>query len=203
MNSKQELWIAGAGAHAKVVAEAAMAAGWRLAGVYDPNLRCRELAGVPVTDTAPAQPGLMFVAAIGDNIARKAEFERLVSRGWKPITVIHPSACVSPAASVAAGSVVMAQAVLQADCSIGENCIVNTASVVEHDCTLSAHSQIGPGSVLCGKVILREGAFVGAGATVIPEQEIGAWAIVAAGATVVKPVEGRTTVAGTPARERA
>lgn len=196
----RELWIVGAGGHAKVVADAAIAAGWLIGGVYDPNMRRGELSGVTVVDTVPNQVGLQFVVAVGDNSVRKLEFERFVSLGFSPVAIIHPSACISGSASVAAGTVVMARAVLQADCAVAENCIINTAAVVEHDCTVSAHSHVGPGSVLCGGVVAKEGAFIGAGATIIPDQEVGEWAVVAAGATVISKVVKRTTVVGTPAQ---
>lgn len=66
------------------------------------------------------------------------------------INVIHSTSYVSRSASLGRVSVVLANAVLNAESEIGENVIVNTGAIVEHDCLVGDHCHIASGAVLGG-----------------------------------------------------
>ncbi len=206
----RELILLGAGGHASVVAESAVAAGWRVVGYLanEPTreMRCAALA-VPWLGTVeqPTADGVRLLeqavkvhAAVGDARVRErwsARFgpERLA-------TIVHPTACVSPSATIGPGSYIGAFAAINASASIGISVIINTSAIVEHGVRIGAFTHCAPRSTMAGLADIGERTLVGAGAVVLPFVKVGADAIVGAGAVVHRDVASGITVAGTPAR---
>lgn len=191
------LVLLGAGGHAKVVLSLARAAGLALHGVCDPLLARQGVAqwrGLPVLGgdealDALAPSAVALALGIGQLVQgtlRRDVYERLARRGFRFPALVHPHAWVDPSAVLADGVQVMAGAVVQADCRVGENTIVNTRASLDHDCRIGAHVHVAPGACLCGTVRVGDGAFVGAGATVLPNLTLGEHAVVAAGATLAR-----------------
>lgn len=200
------LAIFGASGHGKVVADAAEAAGWQEVVFFDdawPGLQENGPWLVngdteALMDSLGAYDGV--VVAIGNNVIRANKQVQLVNAGAAVVSIIHPDATVSPHAKVGFGSVVFAQAVVNACATVGVGVIVNTGSVVEHDCMVGDFSHIGPDAVLAGGVRLQEQCWVGAGASVRQLLEVGKAAVVGMGAVVTKDVSTGSVVAGNPAR---
>lgn len=196
-----DLFLIGAGGHAKVVLAAAQAAGRSVHGIVDddPAQHGTRLLGVPVVGGLEAlPPRVEVVVCVGDNAARQRIVARLDDRAWA--TLVHPRAWVHASARLGAGTVVIAGAVVQPDARIGAHAIVNTSASVDHDAVLGDFVHVAPGARLAGGVRLGDGAFVGLGAQVLPGRTVGAWATVGAGGTVLRDVEPGTTVVGVPAR---
>jgi sugar O-acyltransferase (sialic acid O-acetyltransferase NeuD family) len=200
------LAILGASGHGKVVADAASLSGWVEIVFFDdawPAVakngpwavvgRSRDL----LTKAAEFDGA---VVAIGNNGIRMARQQELVSAGLKLITVVHPSAVVSPHAFVGVGSVVFANAVINACATLGAGCIVNTGAVVEHDCEVGGFSHLSPNAVLAGGVKAGQKVWVGAGATVKQLVALGDEVIVGMGSAVLRNVPAGKTVVGVPAR---
>ena len=82
---------------------------------------------------------LMSFVAIGDNAMR----ERLSQLGYQFINVVHPSAQIGTAKCT--GTYFAANSFIGNGATVGNFCIVNTASVLEHDSTLGDYSHIAPG----------------------------------------------------------
>jgi UDP-perosamine 4-acetyltransferase len=195
-----KLLVVGAGGHAKVVLDAARAAGFDIAGVVGTRSDKKEVAGHPVTLDANSVRADGFIVAIGDNRARARVFGEYVGMGLRPITVIHPSTTLAETVSVGAGTFVAAGVVVNSDAVIGDNAILNTSCVVEHDVVVGDHALIGPNSSLCGAVRIGDGVLVGAGCTARPMISIGSWAVCGAGSVVVSDVPPATVCFGVPAR---
>lgn len=205
--------IWGAGGHGKVVADLLRALGHRVVGFVDSdpgklNRRVDSggaavvmLQGTFLERLAAERElpeGIDAVAvAMGDNQRRLECLARLDGRSAPAL--VHPTAVVSPSASLGAGTVVFAGAVINADARIGAAVIVNTAAVVEHDCLVADGAHVSPGATLAGAVRVGERSWIGAGATIIQEIEVGSDAVVGAGAVVIRDVAMDTVVAGVPA----
>lgn len=197
-----ELWLFGAGGHAKVVIGTARAAGWRVGGLIDPRFLTEPayLLGAtvhPGIEVLPRDAALLV--AIGDSRIRRNVVEQTPSERWA--TLIHPKADAADDVQIGAGTVVFSMAVVQPGSSVGRHVIINTAAVVEHDNQLADYAQLATGARLTGGVTIGTGAFIGAGAVVLPEVKIGDWCIVGAGAVVTRDVPDGTTVIGVPAKE--
>jgi sugar O-acyltransferase (sialic acid O-acetyltransferase NeuD family) len=196
-----------------VLAALVRAAGHHVLGVCDPKLAAEGIsrwAGLDVLGDDSALDQLppdrvTLVLGIGQltiGNARERIYAALRARGYGFPALVHPSAWVAPGVVLCEGVQVMAGAVIQPGCTIGENSIVNTRAGVDHDCRIGRDVHIAPGATLCGTVTVEDGAFIGAGATVIQGLRIGARAVVGAGVTLVRDLKPTTTILGSTNRLR-
>lgn len=200
------LAIMGASGHGKVVAEAAMAAGWAAVEFYDQAWPDKQQVGrwTIMGDDAALLNALGrldgVVVAIGNNQIRLGLLRQLHQAGARVVSILHPMACISGSAAMGAGTVVLAGAVVNADAVIGSGAILNTACSVDHDCVLGDAVHVSPGARLAGDVRVGDRSWIGIGASVRQGVRIGAGVIVGAGAAVVADVADGLTVVGVPAR---
>ena len=194
------LLVIGAGGHAKVVVEAAESAGFEVAGVIGLPTDPSEVLGHAVSLSDDGIEAHGFIVAIGNNRTRAEYFGRYRERGLEPLSVIHPSAIVSPTARIGAGTLVMPGVIVNAQADVGSDAILNTGCVVEHDVAIGDHALIGPLACLCGAAGVGPGVLLGAGTTVAPGTRVGEWSTCGAGAAVVSDLPAHALCVGVPAR---
>lgn len=205
--------VTGAGGHARVVADALLCAGFEVLGFTDadPNLWGRTLLGLPVLggddevltrhdiSRVRLANGVGMVDGRTSTLRRRVQ-EALASKGWTFLTVRHPSAVVSPWATLAAGVQVLAGAVVQPGASVALGTIINTRAVVEHDVAIGSWSHVAPGAVICGDARIGTHTHIGAGATVRQGLRVGDRCLVGIGAAVVSNQVDSTILVGVPGR---
>lgn len=201
------LAILGASGHGKVVADLAELLGYHCVFFDDAWPGLSQNGAWPVIgDTAAMLARLREFAgaavAIGNNRIRQDKLQQLQAAGSALPILVHPRACVSRYATLGAGTVVFAGAVVNADAQIGSGVILNTGCSVDHDCVVADAVHVSPGAHLAGAVQVGERAWLGIGCSVRQLLCIGAGAVVGAGAAVVRDVAPGTTVVGVPASER-
>jgi acetyltransferase EpsM len=200
--------ILGAGGHGKVVCDAMLSMGIPAADLIgfvddNPQMVGRTVMGLPVL---PSLEGLKLdrsvrvALGIGDNAARRRQFDQAISLGYEPFTVVHPRAVVGAGCTLGRGVVVFANAVINPDSYIGDNVILNTACSVDHDCRIGAHTHIAPGVRLGGGVTIGEETLMGIGSVVLPYMAVGSRTIVGGGTVVVASIESDCVAVGAPAR---
>lgn len=197
------IYVIGAGGHGRVVAAAALAAGYRLAGFLDDVHPGETVMGIPVLGPVALLAELGTVAAViavGNNAARATLAARYSHVDWQAI--VHPAAWVHESVSPGAGAVVMARAVVQPGAHIGAHAIINTAAVVEHDCRIGDFAHLASGVVLGGSVSIGRCALLGTGVVVRTRACVGEGATVGVGAVVIDDVPARVVAVGCPARPR-
>jgi sugar O-acyltransferase (sialic acid O-acetyltransferase NeuD family) len=198
--------IVGAGGHGKAVADAVVARGAdHLVGFLDDDssLWGRTHFGFPVlgpADSWRTHSIDAIVVGIGENMARKRQFDRLKAAGAKLATVVHPHTTFGKGVVLDDGVVALAQVVVNPDTHVGANTILNTASTVDHDCNIGAHCHLAPGVRIAGDVTLGDGVFAGIGAVVIPGISIGSWSVIGAGAVVIRNAAEGVKLVGVPAK---
>ncbi|MBL3554917.1 MULTISPECIES: acetyltransferase [Marinobacter] len=200
------LAILGASGHGKVVAETAEQVGWQTVTFFDDAWPELEENG-PWTvrgNTQALREHLSdfdgVVVGIGNNRIREEKQSELVRAGATLVSIIHPSAIISPHADIGLGSVVFANSVVNPCAVVGAGVIVNTGAVVEHDCVVGDFAHISPNAVLAGGVTLGHLAWVGACASIRQMLSVGRESVVGMGGVVTKDVEPGVTVVGNPAR---
>lgn len=199
--------LIGAGGHALVVRDAAIAAGRTILGYFDdrpdPPLAplAQRLATIQDLLAGHSRPPGAVILCVGDLAARR----RIL--GAAPPTldwtsVLHPSCIISPEATIAPGVFIGPLAVINAQADIGPHAIINTGAIVEHDCSVGENAHIAPRATLAGAVRIGRDTLMGVGSIAIPSVTIGASSMIGAGAVVVRDLPDRSTALGVPARPR-
>ena len=202
----KRLAILGASGHGKVIADAALLTGWDEVIFYDDAWPEKELNGRwPIVGNTVSllKRELPFdgvIVGIGNNKVRLEKTQQLAQLALPVVTIVHPSAVISPFSTIGCGSVVLASAVVQIDTSIGRATVINTSASVDHDCVLEDGVHISPGAHLAGGVCVGARSWVGIGASIKQLIQIGADVTIGAGAVVVADVADSVTVVGVPAR---
>ena len=144
----KSLLILGAGGHGQVVKEIAIACG------YDPHsiafLDDEALNAIGKLNKARylAQNYDGVSVAIGDNSLRRDITEKLEClEEINIVTLIHPTAYVSPSAVVGKGTVIEPNACINAHSIIGSGCIISVGAIVDHDSSVGDFSHINAGAV--------------------------------------------------------
>ncbi len=198
------IYIYGAGAHGRVIADSALRGGFRNLTFIDDQARVSRLQGFPVLAADVISPsnwiGQPVIVAIGSNLARARIFRQLLEWGAVPTSIIDPTSIIAPSVTIGAGSFLAPGVVINNGASVGANCIVNTRASVDHDCVLGDHTQVSPGVCLAGNVDLGELVMIGVGAVIVPGRRVGRNTVVGAGAVVTRDLGEGVTAWGVPAR---
>ena len=203
--------ILGAGGHARVLLDTLRLLSIEVLGatIEDAENVHDKLPDIPIlgqdtTVFSYSPDSVKLVIGFGTirvNPRRADLFDYFKSKGYSFASVIHPSVILARDVALSEGLQIMAGAVIQAGCELGENCLINTCAVLDHDCRIGAHTHIASGAVLSGAVVVGARSHVGAGATIIQGVRIGSNSVVGAGAVVIRDVGDNETVIGVPARE--
>ena len=201
----QSVIIIGASGHGKVVADIIKKSGDFVTGFLDdnPNLadKFMEFPVLGIIDQYFRYQDKKFVVAIGNAKVREKIVNKLKDVSW--YTAIHPTAVISDMDTVVGeGTVIMANAVINAGAKIGKHCIINTGAIVEHDNQLEDYVHISVGAKLAGTVSVGKSTWIGIGASVSNNLEICADCMIGAGAVIVKNIEEAGTYVGVPAERR-
>ena len=135
-----ELVILGAGGHARVLVAILRAKDLHVAGCIAPEAPdARWPSGIPylgpdsvLATRDPAHTRL--VGGLGgtrSNEARRRLFERAKAAGFAFETVVHPRALIAENVVIEEGAAIMAGAIVQTDCKLCANVIVNTGAIID------------------------------------------------------------------------
>lgn len=207
---KEQIIIVGAGGHARSVMDILIEnQEYDIVGCLDPVCSVRDcveyMEDVPIIGDDSAMESYyhqgitnIFIA-LGDNALRKKVSYQAEQLGYHRINVISRYARISSRASLGSGICVMAGAVINVNCQIGDGCIINTNCSLDHDCRVGDYSHIAPGVAISGTTIVGEGVHIGTNSAVIDGITIGDWSYIGAGAAVVNNIDSHIMAYGVPA----
>lgn len=209
--------IWGATGQAKVVYDILLHEGIEVIHIFDSNANVRPpLPNIPISYGANGLISFIgtlrerqlsscdidCIAAIGgaNGEAREAMTNLMESHGFKPRSLIHKSAIISPLAAIGRNVQILAGSIVGAFVSIGDYTIINSGASIDHDCKIGKNCHLAPQAALAGEITIEDNVFVGTNATILPRLHICAGATIGAGAVVTRNVTGEAVVAGNPAR---
>jgi sugar O-acyltransferase (sialic acid O-acetyltransferase NeuD family) len=217
--SRRELVIIGAGGFGAVAASIAEsmnaasarhngAAPWEVIGFADGDAAKRGTrhAGHAVLGTVEEVGRnfhgrvLWFFCAIGDNRARAEMAWRAQEFGWKPASLVHPSAILDSTVEIGAGSYIGPAVVISYNSKVGAHVVVDAHASVGHDAVLMDFCEVFSGARVNGNCQVGESALIGCNATLLPGTLVGDRAVVGANSLAGGLVEPDTTIFGVPAR---
>ncbi len=108
---------------------------------------------------------IITIGFIQTNELRINLFNKLKKIGFNFPIIISPFAYVSKHAFLDEGTIVMHNALINANAKIGKNCIINSKALIEHDVVVEDNCHISTASVLNGGVIVTKNTFYGSNAT--------------------------------------
>ena len=209
----KNIYIIGAGGHAKVVADIILKhienlkEEIRIAGFLDDGYSFeenREIFGIKIIGKIDYVLELSqdinnyFVIAIGSNLIRE---KITLKYNLNYYTAIHPDSIIGNNVDIGIGSVVMAGTIINSYSKIGKHCIINSGAIIEHDNVIEDFVHIAPKSAIAGGVKIGKGSWIGIGSSIIQNIEIGAEAFIGAGSVVVKNIGTKVKAYGNPCRE--
>ena len=214
MNAKKELIIIGAGFHSLSLAELINEMNshgiseYRILGFLDDDTRLHGTvaANYPVLgsiEEARNYPDAHFVNGIY-SVKNLRMLELTLQRtGAGPErwpTVVHPSAKVSPSATLGVGVFIYPMSYVYPSAHIDDFVLIKPRGTIGVKSSIGKGSVIGTNSILAGNVRVGRYVYIGQGSSVRERLQIGDHSIVGMGSVVVGNVESGAVVYGNPAR---
>ena len=198
---KNDIFLYGAGGHAKVIIDTLLLNGYNVKGIFDD----KKIKGSFVNSIPVLGPFRQLhwnskdymILSIGNNAIRQQLSNELQTNF---INTFHPNAYISNSITIGLGTVVMSGVSINTDVFIGKHAIINTNASIDHDCFIDDFVHISPNACLSGCVSVGSGTHIGAGSVVIPGIKIGKWAIIGAGSVVIANVPDYAVVVGNPGK---
>ncbi|MEL6852485.1 MAG: hypothetical protein AAFP92_28515, partial [Bacteroidota bacterium] len=116
---------------------------------------------------------VFFTLGMGNAQLRRTLAKRYEQWGFKPVSLIHPSAHYSKAVKIGAGSLLCSGVKLTVDIDLGRHCLLNLQATVGHDVKLFDYTVIHPGAHISGACQVGEASEIGTGAVLLPERKVG------------------------------
>ncbi len=121
----------------------------------------------------PAQVQIVFTIGYADMRARRAALDRVLAAGYRLYTLIHPRAVVEPGAEVGAGSIVLANAVLDQQVRTGEACFIDIGVRLTAGTVVGRNNYFSSGTSTGSRVVIGDDCFFGMDCTVTTEVKMG------------------------------
>ncbi|MCK8520562.1 acetyltransferase [Aquimarina sp. D1M17] len=207
-----KILIIGASGHAKVIIETIELGGdYEIYGLIDSfkpkgmNVLGYEILGTEENIQDLIDQGISKgIIAIGDNWTRLQMMNKIhsLTPDFEFVTVIHPSAIISPSVQIGKGTIIMASVTINADAKVGSHCILNTGASFGHDSVIEDFASLAPGVTIGGNVFIDYCTAICLGANIIQAINIGKYSIVGAGSIVVNDIGDYKLAYGLPAKEK-
>ena len=92
-----------------------------------------------------------FIPAFGNNAFRLEWINKIKEECGKLATLIHPTAYISPKASIGEGTVILPKAIVNTDVIIEKGCIINLGAIVDHGCVIEEGVHLCLGCIVKGE----------------------------------------------------
>lgn len=143
------LIIIGAGGYGRTVADLAQQSGrYEQIAFLDDQSQEPDVLGICGAFAEFEDGNTEMYPAFGNNELRLAWLDRLEQAHVPVMTLVHPTAYVSPTGKVGAGTVVLPHAVVNTACAVNRGCIINCGAIVDHGCLLEEGVHVCLGAVV-------------------------------------------------------
>jgi sugar O-acyltransferase (sialic acid O-acetyltransferase NeuD family) len=200
-----KLMIFGTGGHAESTLDLAVALHYEILGCISPESPLRTWNGIPIHSSLTEinfENEITLTLGVGSIQTRK----RIIAETSQSHpnatfeTLIHPTAHVSPRAKIGMGTSIFANTYIGPSVSIGNYCVVNTASCIEHNSIIEDHAVVAPGVTMGGAVEIGSATTIGIGAVISNKVKIGHESIIGGNSFVNKDIPANVVAYGSPAR---
>lgn len=155
---KRTLLIVGAGGLGQVVAESAQMSGryTKIAFLDDAptfdKSHLYNIIGATMEAEKFVDQFIYAIPAFGSNEKRYEIMGYLRKCGYKIPRIIHPTAYISPTASIGEGTIIRPMAGISREVVIEECCLINLGAMIDHRCHIGRCTHIPIGAVVRGEI---------------------------------------------------
>ncbi len=196
----KEIFALGVGHNTPVFIDLAEACGYTIKGLYhyDSSRTGIENYGFKVLGSfddlfdTDSLVGNNYLLTMGDSNIRKELLEKIIAKGGKVPSLIHPTSIVSRFASISDNGVYIGPfTYVQANSLIGENTVLLSHVNISHDTIVGRGVFIAGGCMIGAYTVIEDFAFIGQHVTSISGkvQKIGHNSYVGAGAVLTSEVK--------------
>jgi len=142
------------------------------------------------------------IVAIGNNCTRKKMATKIgaIAPILEMVSAIHPNTTIGINVKIGKGTFIAAGAIVNANSSLGDFCILNTNSSLGHDGIMKDFSSISSGVCTGGNLVLGKHSAISLGSNVIENITIGENSLIGAGSLVIDNITSNSLCYGSPAR---
>ena len=174
-------------------------------GFLDDNPKAmNDFPGYPpvlgTVDGYQIEPDDVFFNSIGDIKAKKLCIQKILDKGGDFLTLIHPTAQVSPGTKIGKGCMISSYVGIGVETTIGDFCLIQSKATIGHDVHLDDYARIDCNVVLIAGVNVGKDVCIHTSAVVNHDVSLGDGSTVGAMSFVIKKVKPGQTVFGNPAR---
>ena len=159
----RSLLILGAGGVGQMIKETALVLGYEKVVFLDDAAKGEDVIGMCCDYVLRHSDYPAAVAAFGNNKTRLFWTDKLLEEGYEVPAMVHPSAIVSPSATLEPGCFIMQRVVVNTHTRIERAALINSGAVVDHDSVVCAGAHVGLGSVVKANCTIESGRKVEAG----------------------------------------
>ena len=140
------------------------------------------------------------IVAVGEPSSREKLFNNLTVKKIPLVTLVDPTAIISPSSKIGIGSIILENSLIKANTELHENVLIQPFCDIGHDTSIGSHSVMSPFSSPGGRTSFGKRVFFGMKASCLEQLTIGDDSIIGMGAVVFRDVPAGATVIGNPAR---
>ena len=144
---------------------------------------------------------IITVGQIQSSALRETIFRKVKQAGANLPVIKSPVAYVSKYVELAEGTIIMHNAIINANAKIGKCCIINSKALIEHEAVVGDFCHISTGAILNGQVKVGNSCFIGSNTVVGNNLEICDKVVIAAGSQVLKSIKLPGIYIGNPLRK--
>lgn len=160
----KKLLILGAGGYGKTVADLASQLGcYEKIAFLDDRKSGAGILGTCEEFFLFCDENTEVYPAFGNNTVRMDWIAVLMEEGIPVPVLVHPTAYVSPRASIAPGTVVLPKAVVNTGVTVERGCIVNIGALIDHDTVIGEGSHLAPGAIVKAENRIPSGSKIDSG----------------------------------------
>ena len=163
----RSLLILGAGGFGQMIKETALVLGYEKVVFLDDAAKGEDVIGMCCDYVLRHSEYPAAVAAFGNNKTRLFWTDKLLEEGYEVPAMVHPSAIVSPSATLEPGCFIMQRVVVNTHTRIERAALINSGAVVDHDSIVCAGAHVGLGSVVKANCTIESGRKVEAGEVIL------------------------------------
>ncbi len=142
-----------------------------------------------------------FTIGIGNPHLRSQLFEKFTSLGGEVCTLISPFARIGNYGnSMGEGCIILTASILTNDILLGKCVLINLSCTIGHDVRIGDFVEVCPGVNISGNCKIGNFTFIGTNSTILPGIKIGENVVIGAGSVVTKDIPDNCTAVGIPAR---